>query len=85
MHLKAINTIIHDGSTYKPGAIIADVSEADAKVLIAGGFAVESDEAPAKPAKGKASKAEKAPAPADEPADEPAAAAAEAGAESDGN
>lgn len=78
MHLKAINTIIHDGSTYKPGATIADVSEADAQVLIAGGFAVASDEAPAKPAKGKASKA-----PA--PAEEPAAAAAEAGTESDGN
>lgn len=65
MHLKAITTIIHDGVTYKPGATVPDVSEADAKVLIAGGHAVEQDEvaaepteAPAKPA--KPAKAEKA-------------------------
>lgn len=47
MHLKAITTIIHNGVTYKPGATVPDVSDADAKVLIAGGHAVEADEAPA--------------------------------------
>lgn len=73
MHLKALNTIIHNGATYKPGDTITDMSETDAKVLIAGGFAVEAEpeQAPAKPT--KAAKADKA------------AAAAEAGAESDGN
>lgn len=62
MHLKAINTIIHNGTTFKPGSVIPDVSETDALVLINGGFAVESDEAPAKPAAaiGKTTKTAKA-------------------------
>lgn len=71
MHLTAITTIIHNGTTYKPGATVPDVSDADAQVLIAAGHAVESDEAPAKPT--KATKPAKAEAPAD------------TGAEGDGN
>lgn len=48
MHLKAINTIIHNGTTHKPGAVF-EVEGTDAEVLIAGGFAVQSDEVPAQP------------------------------------
>ncbi len=84
MHLKALSTIIHDGVTYKPGATIPDVSDADAKVLIPGGFAVESDEAPAKPqGKGKKATAEKPAAEPEATADDAAEAAT--GGESDGN
>lgn len=90
MHLKAINTIIHNGATFKPGSVIPDVSDADALVLINGGFAVESDEAPAQPAKQqtKAEKAAAAKAAAEQEAAEKAAAeeaAAKAAAGGEGN
>lgn len=49
MKLKAINTIIHDGKTHKPGAEF-EAKDEQAEVLIAGGFAEEC-EAPAKPAR----------------------------------
>lgn len=78
MHLKAINTIIHDGQTYKPGTVF-EVEGTDAEVLIAGGFAVQSDEAPAQPAKQptKAEKAAAAKAAAEQEAAEKAAAASQ--------
>lgn len=59
MFLKAINTIIHNGETHKPGALF-EAEGADAEVLIAGGFAVQSDEAPAAAAPKQLTKAEKA-------------------------
>lgn len=59
MHLKAINTIIHNGQTHKPGTVF-EVEGTDAEVLVAGGFAVQSDEAPAQPAPKQQTKAEKA-------------------------
>ena len=56
MKLKALNTVIHDGKTYKPGQSFDVENETQAEVLQAGGFAVPSDEqAPA--ANSKAAKA----------------------------